>query len=83
MKTDRYCGLEWVFEHTRLLVADMVPFSNSSVIRLRAVTVSLVHTMGETRVARVIISTAPSHVWPGERRLDSKLRSMLQNLLSS
>lgn len=48
-----------VFEHTGLLVADMVLFSNSSVIRLRAVTVSLVHTMDWTRVARVIISTGP------------------------
>lgn len=57
MKTDRYCSPEVVFEHTGLLVADMVSFSNSSVIRLRAVTVSLVHTMDETRVARVIIST--------------------------
>lgn len=47
------------FEHTGLLVADMLPFSNSSVIRLRAVTVSLVHTMDSTGVARVIISTAP------------------------
>lgn len=48
-----------VFEHTGLLVADMVLFSDSSVIRLRAVTVSLVHTMDWTRVARVIISTSP------------------------
>lgn len=34
----------------------MVLFSNDSVIRLRVVTVSLVHTIDWTRVARVIIS---------------------------
>lgn len=68
-----YCAPE-VLWHAGLLVTDMLLFSNSSVIRLRAVTVSLVHTMGPTQCADLLSRlVTPSDTLPFKQHLSASL----------